>query len=359
MTQLFEPLFRQLDRGPFTLRSNAGHVRRSAENYYLPDVFVVPIEPESAQRGVHGGDLPAKVQFDLPYGDHSWLAHLARAGLDVFLFDVTGYGPSTRPAPMADPRNASEQQQALLIPRTLSEPCPPSYPFLLDPIDADVDDIAAVVDYLRALRGVDRVHLVGWSQGGRRAMAYAARYPDRVDRLVPGAPVYNPSEPNDPPEPVPVPGTSLVLTTRESLQANWDRMIGGEGQFDPGIREVIWHEMLETDPVGAAWGPGVVRRPGLMLWGANEERAAQIRAPTLLISGEWDDNSPNTRPEGTRQLYDDLGTGQRVFLDVACSSHYAIWEARHRLVFEASAEWLLVGSLGGMQEGPFASGTKW
>jgi Uma2 family endonuclease len=37
-------LGQQLDRKRFDVRSNAGHVRRSPENYFIPDVFVFPLE---------------------------------------------------------------------------------------------------------------------------------------------------------------------------------------------------------------------------------------------------------------------------------------------------------------------------
>lgn len=44
MFDLVLELGRQLDRREFRVRANAGHVRRSAEHYYIPDLFVVPAE---------------------------------------------------------------------------------------------------------------------------------------------------------------------------------------------------------------------------------------------------------------------------------------------------------------------------
>ena len=41
----------QLDRGQFEVRLSMGHVRRSAENYYIPDVFVIPTEFVRPLRG--------------------------------------------------------------------------------------------------------------------------------------------------------------------------------------------------------------------------------------------------------------------------------------------------------------------
>jgi Uma2 family endonuclease len=44
MMYLAIQLGQQLDRREFEVRCNAGHVRRTAENYYIPDVFVVPTD---------------------------------------------------------------------------------------------------------------------------------------------------------------------------------------------------------------------------------------------------------------------------------------------------------------------------
>ena len=58
---------------------------------------------------IHGSGTPAEVAFDVPYQDYSWMAYLANAGFDVFPMDTTGYGRSTRPAPMTDPCNLSPE----------------------------------------------------------------------------------------------------------------------------------------------------------------------------------------------------------------------------------------------------------
>src|SRR5437867_7212692 len=111
---------------------------------------------------VHGAGTPAEVAFDVPYQDYSWMGYLARAGFDVFSMDTTGYGRSTRPAPMNDPCNLAKDRQAGFV----AAPCAPTYPHALTSMASDWDDIGAAVDYIRPLRHVDRVTLVAWSRGG-------------------------------------------------------------------------------------------------------------------------------------------------------------------------------------------------
>ncbi len=103
---------------------------------------------------VHGAGTPAEVAFDVPTGDYSWMAYLAKAGFDVFSMDTTGYGRSTRPAPMNDPCNLSEEQQKQFVPKLIPAPCKATYPGQLTTIASDWNDIDAVVEHIRKLRKV-------------------------------------------------------------------------------------------------------------------------------------------------------------------------------------------------------------
>src|SRR5262249_19355960 len=109
---------------------------------------------------VHGAGTPAEVAFDVPREDYSWMAYLAQAGFDVFSMDPTGYGRSTRPSAMNDPCNLSQEQQKAFAPGFLAAPCAPTYSRNVTTIASDWNDIDAAVDYIRALRHVDRVSLV-------------------------------------------------------------------------------------------------------------------------------------------------------------------------------------------------------
>src|SRR5438093_10020839 len=125
---------------------------------------------------VHGAGTPAEVAFDVPQPDYSWMAFLAQAGFDVFAMDTTGYGRSVRPGAMNDPCNLARDRQAAFVPGLIPSACAPSYPHAMTTIASDWNDIGAVVDYVRALRHVDRVSLLAWSLGGPRAGGYAAQH---------------------------------------------------------------------------------------------------------------------------------------------------------------------------------------
>lgn len=297
---------------------------------------------------VHGAGTPAEVAFDVPYQDYSWMTFLAAAGFDAFSMDTTGYGRSTRPAAMNDPCNLSREQQAELVPAPLSAPCPPSYPHQLTTIASDWNDIGAAVDYIRALRHVERVSLVAWSLGGPRAGGYAAQHPEKVERLVLLAPAYNRKFTTAPPEKLPAEGAAINSQSLSEFTANWDRQVGCENQYDPAASESVWSELIQSDPVGATWGPGVRRAPNVTVWGWNAEMVAKTQSPTLMVTGEHDKQVPSER---VRDLYADAPAHRNVFVDLACSSHNAMWEKNHLLLFRASLEWLTRGTVMGKTEG--------
>ena len=302
---------------------------------------------------VHGAGTPAEVSFDVPYKDYSWMAYLAKAGFDVFSMDMTGYGRSTRPAPMSDPCNFSKEQQAQFVPRLIPAPCAASHPTSITTMGSDWNDIGAVVDHLRALRRVERVSLVAWSQGGPRAGGYAARNPGKVARLLVLAPAYAREGPLDAPQSFPAPNGSMTAQSRADFIANWDRQVGCPNQYEPAASDSVWTEMLASDPVGATWGTGVRRAPSVPTWGFNQAVVAKMQTPFLMVAGVHD---KQVLPERVRQLYTDLGSKQKVFVDLACSSHNAMWEMNHLLLFKASLEWLETGKVNGMSEGELRLG---
>jgi pimeloyl-ACP methyl ester carboxylesterase len=260
---------------------------------------------------IHGAGTPAEVAFDVPYQDYSWMAYLAHAGFDVFSMDMTGYGRSTRPAPMNDPCNLTREQQAAFVPALIPAPCAASYPHQMTTLASDWHDIDGVVDRFRALRHVEKVSLLGWSQGGPRSGGYAAQHADKVAKLVLLAPAYNRGTAAATPAEVPAKGAAMNTQSREEFVANWDRQMGCPDQYEAAARDSVWQEMISSDPIGATWGPGVRRAPQVTSWGWTQAVVANMRFPTLLIAGAHD---KQVNPDRVRELYNDLGSERKVFI---------------------------------------------
>jgi fermentation-respiration switch protein FrsA (DUF1100 family) len=74
----------------------------------------------------------------------------------------------------------------------------------------------------------------------------------------------------------------------------------------------------------------------------------KTRTPVLMVTGVHD---KQVSPDRVRELYTDLGSSEKVFIDLACSSHNAMWERNHMLMFRASLEWLQKGTVNGSKQG--------
>ncbi|MEX2365214.1 MAG: alpha/beta fold hydrolase [Pseudohongiellaceae bacterium] len=292
---------------------------------------------------IHGAGTPAEVAFDPPYAGRSWMAYLAARGMDTFSVDMTGYGRSTRPLVMNDPCNLSGEQQE----QVFGDSCSPSYRFAATTIESDWEDIDQVVDYLRRLRNVDTVHLVAWSLGGPRSAGYAARHPDKVGNIVLLAPAYLRGFPATRAE-ADFSGAAMTKQSEADFIANWDRQVGCDNQYTTAVSDAVWLAMLESDPVGATWGAGVRRAPRTVIFGWTPEVVADTNTPMLLVAGAQD---AQVNPQLVRDLYEDLGSSQKVYLEMDCSSHNAMWESDAGQLFDASYQWLSTTSYNGESMG--------
>jgi pimeloyl-ACP methyl ester carboxylesterase len=370
MRTLAIAFFAALAAGPVAAQPTAGEDSQHilTVDHYVPNRSTVPsiagqtaeiyvrerVKPATIQRGaprddrvvlfVHGAGTPAEVAFDVPYADYSWMAFLAAAGFDVFSMDMTGYGRSTRPNLMNDVCNLSAEQQTALG-RT---PCKANHDAQLTTIATDWHDLDAVVEYIRKLREVPRVSLVGWSLGGPRAGGYASRNPDKVAKLVLLAPAYSRDAKQEPPEKSPAAGVAFNAQSHADFTANWDRQVGCANQYEPAAAAAVWRAMLESDPVGATWGQGVRRAPNTTVWGFGKAAVERMQTPTLMVAGIHD---KQVAPERVREYFADLGAANKVLVDLGCSSHNAMWESNHLLLFRASLEWLTAGTVEGMAQG--------
>jgi pimeloyl-ACP methyl ester carboxylesterase len=283
--------------------------------------------PERTLVYVHGATYPASTAFDLKLDGLSWMEYIAARGYDVYLIDLRGYGKSTRPKEMSEDAKAN----------------PP-----LVRGDTAVKDIGTVVDFVLARRNIPRVNLIGWSWGTVTMATYATQSPSKVERLVLYAPGWirqTASLVQTGPGPTP----AYRMVSRDAAMGRWLTGVPEDkkatlipaGWFDAWA-DATW----ATDPEGAKMNPPVLRAPngviqdGLDYWAAGKAYydPSKITAPTMLVLGEWDRDTP---PYMAQALFPLLvnSPGKR-FVMLAEGTHTIIMEKNRLKLFEAVQSFL-------------------
>jgi pimeloyl-ACP methyl ester carboxylesterase len=296
---------------------------------------------------LHGATVPGVPDYDLEYKDYNWMALLARAGFNVYTMDLTGYGASPKPM-MDDPCNVDPRQQDIIKDRPLKAACAPNYPYQMNTIRDDWAEIDTVVDHLRKVNGVKRINIIGWSAGGPRVGGYIAQHPEKIERAM----LYAPSPPIEGVVPdKPAAGAPMSLQTREDFEKKrWDPDVRCQGQVEPGVRDAVWTEIMKWDRVGSTWGPegiGVMRGRIATNFGWTKEFISKVVTPTLIVVGEFD------RLNERRVVYDQISSKEKVFINVACASHFMVWEKQRRVLHATSLEWFTRGRVHNVNLGEF------
>ncbi|QJW56151.1 4,5:9,10-diseco-3-hydroxy-5,9,17-trioxoandrosta-1(10),2-diene-4-oate hydrolase [Serratia plymuthica] len=275
------------------------------------------VTPQPPVLLIHGARVPGLASFDLPVRGGSLAADLTLAGFRVYILDLRGYGLSSRPAEM----DAPPDQSAPLI-RTA---------------DA-VDDLVHAVNAIKAWSGSPRINILGWATGGHWAGAYAAQYPENVERLVLYNTLYGGSahhpllgygSPLDAPK---NPGHfnaaqfgGWSLNTRESLFVAWDNSIpvADKTQWrDETVKRAYGDAALASDRTSQLRTPRSFRAPtgamadsfelatGRKQWSA----AALTTVPVLVIRSERDFWS---RPEDADAIMKDAPLAEMLVIPEA------------------------------------------
>jgi len=268
---------------------------------------------------VHGATFPSESTFDLPLDGLSWMDFIARAGYDVYLVDVRGYGGSPRPA-------ASLESSGRGAPiATLAEA---------------VDDVDAAVDFIRRRRNVERINLIGWSWGTQIMGRYAATHGEKVDRLVLYAPLWQRRA-----EPLSTRGvdvkTPYRLVNVAAAKSRWLAGVAQEKQeqlIPRGWFETWVAATLATDPWGSKQTPPVIRAPNGVFadlqtpgeWMPPYDPAA-IKAPTLLIKAEWDADTPSYMAQTLFPLL--VNAPQKQYIEIGEGTHSIMMEGNRLQLF--------------------------
>ncbi|MFL5416198.1 MAG: alpha/beta hydrolase [Myxococcales bacterium] len=287
---------------------------------------------------VHGATFPSTPDFDLQLEDYSWADLMVRNGYAVYLFDKRNYGLSTREKAMDEPAAKNP---------------PLSRSFLV------IRDIGAVVDHIRAKHRIGRVTLIGWSWGAMTAGYYATLHPEKVNRLVLYAPLYdNPQHTNlgagsgnqnkRKPSEFNYALGAYRLGSGQGNQARWDGEIPVEDKSQYRAQAVVdaFNEAaLATDPTSKTRSPPSLRAPNGVLEDSFQQatgrriwNASQIYAPTLVIAGEFDTWS---FPEDRAGLMRDLvHAPYKKSVLIPEATHFVLFEKNRRQLYDAVLQFL-------------------
>lgn len=220
---------------------------------------------------LHGATYPGETTFDMPFNGKSWMDQIAAAGYDVYMFDVRGYGKSGHAG-------------------VLDRPAQDNPPFATT--EDGLRDFTAVVDFILKRRGVDRLNIIGFSWGSRIALWYAGVNPDKVSKLALPGPAHIRRTAS------PIPGAAsdsfpaYRMVEAEPTRKRWLTGLPADADVIPKGWFEAWAAV--SFPAGTIKAPNGVLFDAQRYWnkGVVPYKPEDVRAPVLLIHGDWDQETP-------------------------------------------------------------------
>jgi len=224
---------------------------------------------------IHGATFPSSLSVMFRFAGQSWADDLNAAGFDVFALDFAGYGGSERYPEMLEAADAREP---------------------LGRASEAEAQIERAVRFIVRATGAKAVDIVAHSWGTIPAGRFAGRHPDLVRKLVLFGPIGERSEP---------PALSAPAWELVTIAQQHARFVRAVPEGEPGVLIEAdfpaWSEAyLDSDSESRRRTPYAVKVPGgpsadiAAAWAGRLPYAPQhIRAPTMIIWGEWDRTSPD------------------------------------------------------------------
>lgn len=259
--------------------------------------IATPLERKGAVVIMHGGGSGGSASFDLQGA--SLMRSLACAGFDAYAFDARGFGGSTMPPSLQAPADANAPA--------------------VRAIDA-ARDLDAIIRHAIATSSVAKVNLIGWSWGSDVSGLYAGTHPEKIDRLILLAPVFDRRWP------------ARHIETGAWREEKRDEVVKF---FAPEREERAIFDASVASMYRFAT-TGVVRLPNgpyRDLYGADAPvwDPTKLRSPVLIIRGDQDKASLDAH---ALSLFGQLRTEKR-YLVLGGLGHFLFRERGHRQTFEA------------------------
>ena len=286
------------------------HLRnKHPEDYYEP-------KPEHTVLFLHGATFPGIATFDLAINGFSWMDYLARRGYDVYALDIRGYGQSTKLPEMSQP----------------AEGQPP----IVDS-EAALRDVSKTVEYILSRRGLDKLTIIGWSWGATLAGSYAANAPNKIYKMV----LYSPPWLSE--QPAAADAVAQLGAWRNVplflVRERWGHNLPDKERKELASDEAkqAWMAALTATSGGEAAlkVPNGAVADALKTWGAGKPawRPERISAPTMVVQGEWDSDTP---PAMGLSVFAHLtGTSARRYVLIGEGTHLLLLEKNRRQLFQA------------------------
>ncbi len=254
----------------------------------------------------HGSATGGRESFDLQVPgqpSYSTLDFLARQGYDVFALDVRGFGRSTKPDAFVTTEQAA-------------------------------GDLNAVVDHVRALRGVARVHLLAWSWGTQYGGQFVMAYPEKVARYASYAQMHadSPDLKTRRPRLAVFERSPYIRITESGWKLRFHTLTPDEVN-EPVVMDAFAHAAVlaeEKSPTGPQID--VLTRLPLV-------DASCITVPTLMIHGQYDDVADTG---GLLPFFAALPNPDKQYIVIPDGGHMLHLQKGHARLQQALADWFSV-----------------
>lgn len=248
----------------------------------------------------HGAGVPGSVMFDLQVPDasattYSLMDYLAGQGFDVFSVDFQNYGRSDK------------------------HPCG-----LCVTTAVAANDVKAAIDYIRKLRGVDKVDLLGWSWGASVVSLVAIQNPEKVRRLV----MYAPPVWSSPR------GKAPTSDFRAAPPEDMRKLLNQAPADDAAVEALVKENMQ--------WG---AKAPNGVLVDLMTKMPlfdpTKVAAPTMIIVGSLDKITPPTDPN-LPGLFAALPNADKKFIVIPDAGHAMTIEKQRFRLYSEAASWFRI-----------------
>lgn len=245
----------------------------------------------------HGAGVPGSVIFDLQVPDasatsYSLMDYLAGQGFDVFSVDFQNYGRSDK------------------------HPCG-----LCVTTAVAANDVNAAIDYIRKLRGVAKVDLLGWSWGVPVTSLVAIQHPEKVRRLV----MYAPPVWSGPR------GKAPAAEFRDAPPENMRKLLEQAPAEGTAVEALVKENMQ--------WG---AKAPNGVLLDLNTKMplvdSRKVSGPTMIIVGNLDKTTPATDPN-LPGFFAALPNTDKKFIVVPDAGHAMTIEKQRYHFYSEVAKW--------------------